>query len=394
VVLIFERIAAGVPLRRLCKQLEAEGIPTPSQIVERRGQLPPGRRVTAIWHKATLQRILKCPAYWGAHADYRWDCQKVKDRPAETGITRKRRVMRLRAGGDPARIALPAGVAPALVTPELAARALARLATNHAEWAGRPVADPLATIWRGMAYCGHCSSRLRTMRERESPSARRSARRRYHCHNTELADPETGARTPCPGGAFTMDANLIDPQGWADVLDWLSDPNNVEGLIADWLERSATTQASAASRLAAVDKTIATLRQTMHDLAHDIAEAKHEASKRTLRGTLDEYAAQLEMEEGKRARILQENADAGEHAAAAASFRDWVRAIATEAPTFRPAEQRDTLRALGARLTIWKQGGQPAAWPQRYKIELYFTGFSGAAPVTLLPTVAKTAQAT
>jgi Recombinase/Resolvase, N terminal domain len=116
VVLIFERVAAGVPLRCLCKQLEAEGIPTPSQIVEQRGQMPPGRRVTAVWHKPTIQRILKNPAYWGAHATYRWDCQKVKDRPAETGITRKRRVMRLRADGDPARVALPATASPARLT--------------------------------------------------------------------------------------------------------------------------------------------------------------------------------------------------------------------------------------------------------------------------------------
>ncbi|HEV2461955.1 MAG TPA: recombinase family protein, partial [Ktedonobacterales bacterium] len=305
VVLIFERVAAGVPIRRLCKQLEAEGIPTPSQIVERRGQMPPGRKVSGVWHKSTIQRMLKCPAYWGAHADYRWDCRKVKDRPAETGITRKRRVMRPRPESDPARVALPATAAPALVPPELAARALARMASNHAEWAGRPVTDPLATIWRGMAYCGHCGGRLRTLREHDNPSIRR-----YRCANTERADKETKTRTPCPGGAFTMGANLIDPQGWADVLDWLSDPNNVEGLIADWQERTATTKASAASRLAAVDKTIAKLRATMHDLGHDIAVAKHEASRQTLRETLDEYAAQLEKEEGKRERILQENADA------------------------------------------------------------------------------------
>jgi hypothetical protein len=216
--------------------------------------------------------------------------------------------------------------------------------------------------------------------------------------DTERPDEATGKRAPCPGGSYAMSANLIDPAGWRDVLDWLSNPANVEDLIADWLERSTTKQASAASRLAAADKTIAGLQRTMRELGHDIAEAKHEASKRTLRGTLDEYAAQLEMEEGKRARILQESTDADAQAAAAASFRDWVAAIATEAPTFDRAEQRDTLRALGARLTVWKQGGQPVGWPQRYQIDLLFTGWTGA-PVTLPPSTqslwaAKTAQAT
>src|SRR5260221_8381967 len=72
VVRIYEAVAAGVPIKRLALQLEAEGVPTPGQILAERGQLPTGRTCTAIWHRGTIHRILRHPAYGGQHGAYRW----------------------------------------------------------------------------------------------------------------------------------------------------------------------------------------------------------------------------------------------------------------------------------------------------------------------------------
>jgi DNA invertase Pin-like site-specific DNA recombinase len=49
VVRIFEAIAAGVPIRQLARELEQEGVPTPSQTLAARGMLPAGHPVSPIW---------------------------------------------------------------------------------------------------------------------------------------------------------------------------------------------------------------------------------------------------------------------------------------------------------------------------------------------------------
>jgi hypothetical protein len=62
-----------------------------------------------------------------------------------------------------------------------------------------------------------------------------------------------------------------------------------------------------------------------------------------------------------------------------------VRVVAAEADTFTREEQRDCLRILGAVVTVWRADYVHAdGWPQRYRITLNFTGFSGE-PETLPP---------
>ncbi|HEV2461948.1 MAG TPA: recombinase family protein [Ktedonobacterales bacterium] len=383
VVLIFERIAAGVPIRRLCRQLEAEGIPTPAQVLERRGQLPVGRMAYGVWYLGTIQRIVHHPAYWGAHAAYRWEHSTGKVRPAATGITRKVHTMRVRAESDPVRVALPVTTCPALVSADLAARVATQLAVNKAECVGRPVADPLATLWRGMAVCGHCGARLIT-----APSSHRETGRRYTCRHRDHTDPMTGARHPCPGGGFSMNADALDPQGWADVLAWLSDPENVERLLSEWQQQTTRAERTHASRLAAVDATLATLREKMAELGADIDATTQRESRRVLLAHLDAHAAQVEREEAKRVEVLREAETRAQQATAAQSVRDAVQMAAARAAGADRARQRVILRALGARLTLWRADYvHPDGWPQRYKVRLHWTGWTGQedAPITLPP---------
>ncbi len=98
VVRIYEAVAAGVPIGRLAMQLEAEGIPTPGQLLAERGQWPTGRTHTAVWHPGTILRMLHHPAYWGEHCAYRTASTTEKVRPPETGVTVK---VRRRAWRDP-----------------------------------------------------------------------------------------------------------------------------------------------------------------------------------------------------------------------------------------------------------------------------------------------------
>jgi hypothetical protein len=167
------------------------------------------------------------------------------------------------------------------------------------------------------------------------------------------------------------------------VRAWLSDPKNVARLLAEWEQDERSTEQSMASRLEASAATIATLRDKMGRLAETIAETSERESRRTLQDKLDAYAAQVRSEEGKRERLLHEASEAIDHARTARDIREWVRVVAEQAATFTREEQRITLKALGARVTVWRADYvHPDGWPQRYKIRLHFTSFTGQ-PETL-----------
>jgi hypothetical protein len=261
------------------------------------------------------------------------------------------------------------------VSPELAARDHARLAETKAESAGRNE-DPLATLWRGFALCGHCGRRLHTAQAASGNG------RRYKCL-AHHADPVTGQRVPCPGGAFTMNASTLDAAAWADVRRWLSSSEEVGRLLADWEALRTEGEHSLSSRLDAADGQIAALRAKMSTLAETIAETSNRESRAVLQAKLDTYAEQVHREEGKRERLVREAAQAADYAAQARSVRDWVSVVAAEAETFTPAEQRDTLKALGAEVRVWREDyAHPDGWTQRYRVTLNFTGLTGQ-PVTL-----------
>jgi DNA invertase Pin-like site-specific DNA recombinase len=371
VIRIFTRAAEGVPTRKIARELELDGIPTPGQVLAERGQLPAGRTYSAEWQVATIRRMLWHPAYWGEHSAYRRQRQTIKVRPPETGITRKVRQVTVRDEDDPARVALP-NACPALVSKELAERVHVRLRENQQESAGRNP-DPLETLWRGLIVCGHCGRRVGTMRHRHN--------RVYIC-SARLN--RSGARPiPCAGGAYSLAANVLDAPAWADVRTWLESEENVRQLLAGWEAESRSAEKSLSSRLDAAAATIAHLRDKMASLAESISETMNKESRRTLQDKLDSYAEQVTAEEGKRERLLQEAHDEAEHAREAREVREWVRAVAASAASFTREQQRTCLKALGARITIWRHDYvHPDGWPQQYRIVLTWADLSGQ-PVTL-----------
>jgi DNA invertase Pin-like site-specific DNA recombinase len=376
VVRIFTMIADGASIREVSRVLEREGVPTPFQILESRGMLPKGRTTSPIWGRGTIFRMLHNPAYWGEHSAYRQKHTKEKIRPADTGITRKIQRISERAVDDPERVALP-DTCPPLVGKEIAERVAARLVKNKEDNPGRN-SDPLATIFRNLVYCGHCGSKMFT-----APGIKNS--RRYCCHSRIAVSNGGGAALPiaCPGGWVSMLASALDPAGWADVRAWLENEENVSRLLAEWEQEERQSKNSATSRIEAADANIRTLREKMSSLADTIAETANKESRRTLQEKLDNYGDQVMKEERKREKLLGEAHDAVEHAREEREVREWVKVVSERAATASREEQRAALLALGARVTVWRDDHvHDDGWPQRYKIELRWTGFSGE-PVTL-----------
>jgi hypothetical protein len=258
-------------------------------------------------------------------------------------------------------------------------RALARLAITKAESPGRNP-DPLATLWRSMAFCGHCGLRLRTKKVSGSGT------RKYTCQGHPQPDPVTGARVPCPGGGFTLSAAIIDAAGWADIVTWLTDGENVTRLLADWQEESRNSEQSIGTRLDAADAQIAMLQGKMNTLAESIAETATRESRLVLQQKLDEYADKLRREEVKRERLLREAHEVLDYAEAAQQIRTYLKIMASKAATLTPEDKRKVLHALGAQITVWRKDYvHPDGWPQRYRITLHFNGFRAYDPVLTLP---------
>jgi DNA invertase Pin-like site-specific DNA recombinase len=370
VVRVYTQAADGVPLRKIARLLELDGIPTPGQVLAERGQLPKGRTYSTAWRLGTLRRVLWHPAYVGQHIAYRTQHTVVKVRPPD-GVTRKVRQTSERADDDPARVVL-ADACPALVSHEVAERVHARLRENQAESAGRNP-DPLETLWRGLAVCGHCGSRTNTVNHPYG--------RRYRCSARTLF---SGAGpNPCEGRGYSHRAQELDAAAWADVRAWLENEENVRVLLAEWEQDNRDAEHSLGSRLDAAASQIAYLRQKMSSLAESISETANKESRRTLQDKLDAYAEDVAAEEKKRERLMEEAHDQVEHARAAREVREWVRTVAAHAATFTREEQRTCLKALGARMTIWISGHvHPDGWPQHYRVTLHWADATGQ-PVVL-----------
>jgi site-specific DNA recombinase len=374
VIRIFNEIDDGVPLRQIARELEQEGIPTPFQILEARGQLPEGRTASPIWRRSQIQRMMHDPSYWGEHSAYRSKNTSEKVRSPSTGVVRKVRRRTERAMDDPDRVALP-DTCPALVSKELAERVAMQLEKNKENNPGR-LTDPLETIWRGLAICGHCGRRMFT-----SPAPNGHGRR-YNCGSRRGRNTDA-VRAICPGGAFSIAAKVLDPSAWDDVRAWLHDEDNVRRLLAEWEQEERSVESSAMTRLEVVMANIKELRENMDNLTDSIAEQNSRGARQSLQEKLELRADQLRKEEVKRERLMAEASAAVDYAKDARDIREWVSTVAAHADNFTPLEKVTALRALGAQVTVWnKDHIHEDGRPQRYEITLQFTGFTGQ-PVTL-----------
>ena len=140
---IYTLVFSGMKLRAVAALLEHDGIPTPGQVFQARGQLPKGKTCSSIWRLSTLNRILSDPAYIGKHSGWRRELRTVIVTDPLTGeqIERKRSVER--PADDPDRVFLSETACPPLVDEELFLCVQEILKQNR-EQAYRNMSDPEA----------------------------------------------------------------------------------------------------------------------------------------------------------------------------------------------------------------------------------------------------------
>jgi site-specific DNA recombinase len=199
VVRCYEAAAAGMSLHRLARQLNTEGVPTPTQWLQRRGQMKEGAPVAERWSRQMLRQMLTNPSYKGHHIAYRRENVKTE---VDGGAGKPRVSQRFRAEDDAKCVVL---TIPAIVEEGLWARAVAEMQQRKLD-SPRRNSDPEATLLRaGIAYCGHCGTRMVATRRSRGEWA-------YLCPHSRAG--WSGETPPCPGGAFEVRASQVDKAVW------------------------------------------------------------------------------------------------------------------------------------------------------------------------------------
>lgn len=201
VVKMFTRVAEGCSATALAKELTQAGIPTP------RGEMK-------AWRQGTISRILKNRVYLGEVEAYKTETIKEKGRKRDGS---EGMILKVIPKPTEGRVALPKGIAPELISPELFARVQAQLAGNQS-LSKRKNRDPEATLLRaGLIKCGICGSTMTAMRRNNSD------RWAYRCYHKGRAIPDHGS--------ISISATDMDSEVEARLRQLLEDHTYIEQFV-------------------------------------------------------------------------------------------------------------------------------------------------------------------
>ena len=362
---IYREVAAGTPVNRLCWQLTTEGVPTPTQILMRRGYVI-GRMPSGSWQKSTVNHLLRHPAYGGRATAYRYENTYRKEKDPQTGLVRRIRVQTERNAEDEDRIALPLEACPALVDAETVAAVRVRLARNKEE-AARRNTDPEGALLRGgYIVCGYCGAAMHAYRATGGRAAQ------YMCGRRRNGFPST-----CQ--AKTITVHRIDQVVWDQVKRALMDRDHITQALERRRVETTEAEAQGTATLAAVEGRLRQLEQRGVNLTSAIAEANTVETRFVLTQALDGLAVQRRSLEAERAKLESESAWRTESAAQLASLEAWAGTVAGRLDEFDYNQKRLALYALGVRVQVWGTDHEP-----RYRISFNFDGFQAGVDVTSL----------
>ena len=218
---IFDLYSTGKSMTAICNIFNAEGIPTRTD--RARG-----------WHSGAVRDIIVNPAYKG---------QQI--------LGRKSHISRLRKGTPENSIEISI---PAIVDSFLWDAAQRRLTTNKHVYPAR--VNPW--LLQGLVSCGECSHTFR--------SELTHGKRYYSCTGRLRKTHVDGSqRCTVP----RLDANWLEGEVWSRIETILNDPEKLERLLSDTIERLKTRVGELEARLRPIDEQLANLAEKKSRLAED-----------------------------------------------------------------------------------------------------------------------------
>jgi site-specific DNA recombinase len=338
---IYEAIVLhGWSLRRIAADLNARGVPTPSEgKVRRRKGATEGEEAPAPrWHGRVVALLVRRTEYKGETIGWKW---------LETGRGKKRTIVE-RPESDWVR--LPDGTTPRLVSDALWAQAQARLGAEPGT-GGVSAAKALATastrnvarphLLRGLIWCTVCGRAM-------SPDRRVSGKRIYRC------------TSHCTPGAFcgsrAVDAEAVEAQTWAEVTRRIENPDLV---MAEAEQLAGGPDPLVESSLASAKRLVAKLERQQSNLTR-LAAIADEAAGAALLPELSRVARERGEAEAAAAALEAQLVAAKAAAVERAAVEDHLRELRGELAELTVDERRRALVAFAVR--VEGNGEQWTGW--------------------------------
>ena len=265
-----------------------------------------------------------------------------------------------------ARVALPDGVIPALVSPDRFAAVQARLASNKVSSSGK-LRDPESFLLRGgYVRCGYCGKALSAAWKRKGGGEGEQLAV-YRLSTTP--DSHRGCRT------VSMNADALDAAVWRRVESILTRPEIIAAEIGR-LRAADTTEQD----LAGVERGLHEATRRQGNLARSLALLDDEEAALPVAAEMRALAERKRQLQEERAAILARRAGWEEALGQLAGLERWCRTVAANLRGLTYAQRRMALDALNIRVRLFQQGEEP-----RYEITAAIPldgGLNGEMPTT------------
>jgi site-specific DNA recombinase len=336
VVRIFTLVAEGMALRAVARLLTADGIKSPT-----------GR---AKWARDTVRFIVRQRRYWGAG-----EALATKQEPIAKHLrskyTGKTRAVRRDASE---RIPIPTSAVPPLVSPELAAQALARLADHQAGAARHNRYPERALLRGGLARCAYCDHALYVRNTTDRARKRRltpAERTIYLC-----ASRDKVAAPDCSWHG--IEAHLLDDATWAAVCTILRTP----GLLDGEREYMRTTERPGTDVLASIDAIIDDLNAQIRRKRRLYEGTDDEQTQDDLQREINDLAAARRAHEAERVRAELHYSDWRQQEAGLDYALAWRERAAGKLDTCENyADKRALLESVHTTVRLWRADHTPRA---------------------------------
>jgi DNA invertase Pin-like site-specific DNA recombinase len=361
VVRIFREVAEGRTVGSICTGLDADGIPTRSQVEREVTQRPDSRRpLAAHWQRGAISDIVTNPVYSGAPIANRHAATREHGVDA-AGSPVKHWHKRLRSLDEPEVVPLSTDVWPPLVDAQLATRARARLAANAQEAARNRAAiaeegeEALPLLRSGYVFCLQCGRPMSTQRFTRKHVNHDQPYWVYRCRKSDKAGTaqyppdDIAARGYCNQ---SIRADTLDAEVWAHVVHLAEDERVAEAALTRYYQRTAKGRASLD---AAHGTAVAILRAAEDETTRLVDAVSRERDERLLARLRTLYHAAQEHEDKARDALaaLEEQQAHDPAEQQYADFTTWAREWRAGIRTATPSGRRQHLHRLSLRVFVW-----------------------------------------
>ena len=343
---IFDLAVSGLTLKVIAARLDDEGIPTPTQILERRGQLPKNRVVSVEWNTSTINYILKEPAYVGKMRGWGVTHIFVEELHPITGELIEKRKQVRRGENDPELVIFPPEVCPPLVDEKTFA-AVGSILKRNQENASRNLRDPQSLLLRGgFGICGYCGRNLCGF------WYNRDARYVYSCTSSKH-------KNSCEGRRFSWVAEELDDLTWRWIMHQFENPDVVRKKFEQWKADQVEGKSIEFDRIASLEGLIAKTKKRKQNYMASAGDAKDEETRIEFTHMASEAARQIREWTEEHEQLSKVIAQAEQYKERVESIVAMGQVALEHLQTATFDDKRAVLHAFDVKVQAWRHDHKP-----------------------------------